>query len=97
MVVTREQSAEDLQQQEEELSSERDDSIINEVNMDDTPDPRGAPHTYGGITYGSPLRFDRVPPEDFRAIANIPCFTRTAVEQDDETDFGQSPLYAWDG
>lgn len=97
IVVTRAHSAEDRQQQKEELSSERQDPIINEVKMDDTPDPREAPQTYGGMTYGSSLSFDGVPPQEFRTIASIPWFTRTAVEEDAENYFGQLELYSWDG
>lgn len=69
-----------------------------EVTMDVAErDTCGLPQTYRWITCGPLLGFGGVPPGDLRAIASIPWFTRTTVDDDAEIYFNQLSLYAWDG
>lgn len=67
-----------------------------ETTTKTAPDLRGLPKVFGDVSYAAMLSCDGVPPEDFRAIAAIPCFSRTTLQADDEKDFERLGLYARD-
>lgn len=49
------------------------------------------------MTYRSPSSFDGVTTAEFRSIESIQWFSRNAVEEGVENEFGRLALYAWDG
>lgn len=60
-------------------------------------DPHGMQVTIGGVTYGAPVSFDRVPPNDFWGISTVALFFRSTVLAGTEEDFERLGNYAWDG
>lgn len=88
MVVTRSE----LLQQQQQQQRPRPDS--EETKTMTAPDPRVLPQVFGDVTYAALLRYDRVPPDEFNAIVEIPWFPRTAVQTDTEKGFERLGLYA---
>lgn len=52
-----------------------------------TPDPRRLPQVFDGVTYAAPNSYDGVRPDDPRAIAENPWYSRAVVHADAENYF----------